>query len=225
MEKGIIQTNATIEELKPIIDYFTLKSIKPYLQDEATIQSYLQTQNINVSPSDFLEYYSNLEKEAKSLIKSNSQARALYLKLENPGSLNSQIDSLISYGPKNLEKRFKQSLKHTYNAMEKIGFSFSDNHMDVGRKEIQFSEKIKGVYFTKFSIHNNHIKKITLEYYLGEFSNFDHYTLSGFFKKYWNSFTQGEKEAGRQIKRIIELEDDIRLFLENKNENIKEIFS
>jgi hypothetical protein len=128
----------TAGEIKKIADYFGLKGAMPYLQDELSLKSFLETQKIDALPNEFRKYFSNLEKEVNTLIETNEEARNFYSQLSGKDSIENTIQEITSGDQRQmLESKFKDAIIHTYDAVINTGFSFN-NVID---KYINFSVK------------------------------------------------------------------------------------
>ncbi|MDD5012522.1 MAG: hypothetical protein PHQ66_02665 [Candidatus Nanoarchaeia archaeon] len=233
-----METNdISAKDLKLMTDYFSLKAVMPYLSDEKAVKDYLETQKLDIPQEQFKEYFSSLKKEVSYLIEYNKEARDFYLRLENPKSVDEKIEDLFSYKNKNnLEEKFTGVLKDTHNAVMKTNFNLysmadisvskiKDNYWDVAKIELySYMGRFNTIFTLKKSIFE---PKVILKTYLGENINerVNKGSIKDLFDMYWKSLvSEGQGMAGRQIKRIIDLEGEVELHLSRRKNNIIDIF-
>ncbi len=222
--------NLNPKELKVLTEYFSWEVAIPYLQDESSIKSFLETQKTDILASDFPSYFANLKKEAEALIKINPIAKEIYFRLNGQDLIKTQINDLISYKEKILRARFKETLVSVYNSSTKAGFSLSTaNNIRVylekkGHVRINNNSSLS----PDFCLGHSHLfnKVLVAPTYIGEegFTNFSH-NLDWLFDKYWEKMIILQNNpAKEEFKAILSLENKINLFLSQQNDSLKEIF-
>jgi hypothetical protein len=216
------------EILEIIKMYFILKGVMSKLDNEKDIKEIFQEyQGKLYSGEESFKDYSSLESKVNELIYGNNYAKDIYLSLEKPKSTKSGIENLSSCRDE-IKKKFIKSLKLIYSTSKKVGFSLLETeHIKVFRKSdftniFIYDEKPN--QSTKFKMERTPYIIIHYDKFLGIDKKNDCF-VGELFDEYFEEYIKGSQTAGIEIKRIIGLKKDIKIYSCTKLDQTNNFFN